>query len=525
MCAASVAIRVDSGAQIGSGHVMRCLALAGELRQRGAQVRFVSREHGGHLIAQVEDAGYIVHRLPLQSAALAVGDHSGWLGATQAEDASETLRALGSGRYDWLVVDHYGIDVAWEKLVRPKAERLMVIDDLADRRHDAELLLDQNYLGASGKHRYVNRVPERCRCILGPRYALLQPIYRELRQVVPPRDGTVRRILTFFGAQDATRSIVAVLQALNRPEFAEIAIDAVPGNDPETAAVLRSAVQSHPNVTIHERLPSLAGLIARADLGIGAGGATTWERACLGLPSVVATTADNQVETASALAADGFISLVGPSASISSEMWHASLAEMVCNKTQLMRLSRRAHGLTDGYGASRVARAMIGEFEMLVRPAATKDEFLLFEWANDPAVRRFSFNKNRITQDEHHNWFMARLEDPTCTMLIGEDSQGLPLGQVRFETDLSRHEATVHLTVEPALRGTGIGSRLLRETVTLWRSRAPEFTVVAEVVGDNGASKRLFLGANFEAGRARRPNSVVFRLRPGVQIGASGSKR
>jgi RimJ/RimL family protein N-acetyltransferase len=150
---------------------------------------------------------------------------------------------------------------------------------------------------------------------------------------------------------------------------------------------------------------------------------------------------------------------------------------------------------------------------------------LLFEWANDPAVRRFSFNKNRITQDEHHNWFMARLEDPTCTMLIGEDSQGLPLGQVRFETDLSRHEATVHLTVEPALRGTGIGSRLLRETVTLWRSRAPEFTVVAEVVGDNGASKRLFLGANFEAGRARRPNSVVFRLRPGVQIGASGSKR
>jgi UDP-2,4-diacetamido-2,4,6-trideoxy-beta-L-altropyranose hydrolase len=522
MCAASVAIRVDSGAQIGSGHLMRCVTLAGELRQRGAQVTFVSREHRGHLIAQVEDAGYTVHRLraPLTASA-DVGDRLDWLGATQPEDASETLQALGSQRYDWLVVDHYGIDMVWEKLARAKAERVMVIDDLADRLHDADLLLDQNYLGAKGAHRYVDRVPERCRCMLGPRYALLQPIYRQLRQVIPARDGPVRRMLAFFGAQDASKSIVAVMQALDGPEFADIAIDAVPGSDPETAAVLRSVARNRPNVTIHERLPSLAGLIARADLGIGAGGATTWERACLGLPSVVATTADNQLEIASALAADGFIVLIGASARISSEMWQASLAAIVCNRKQLMCLGRRAHGLTDGHGASRVALAMIGEFKMLVRPVATMDEFLLFEWANDPAARRFSFNKSQITENEHRNWFSARLADPACCILIGEDTEGLPLGLVRFETDLPRREASVHVTVDPALRGTGIGARLLRETVTLWRSRAPDFTIVAEVVADNDASRHLFLGANFEPGPARRPNSVLFRLRPDVQVGKS----
>jgi UDP-2,4-diacetamido-2,4,6-trideoxy-beta-L-altropyranose hydrolase len=526
MRAASVAIRVDSGAHIGSGHLMRCLTLAGELRQRGAQVWFVSREHRGHLIAQVEDAGYIVHRLPApQSASPAAGDRRDWLGATQPQDASETLHALGSQRYDWLVVDHYGIDVVWEKLVRTKAERVMVIDDLADRLHDADLLLDQNYLGSKGAHRYVNRVPEHCRCMLGPRYALLQPIYRQLRQVLPARDGAVRRILAFFGDQDAAKSIVAVLHALNRPEFADIAIDAIPGSDPETAVVLRSVARNHPNVMIHERLPSLAGLIARADLGIGAGGATTWERACLGLPSVVATTADNQVEIASALAADGFIILVGPSAMRSSEMWQSSLAEIVCSKEQLICLGRRAHGLTDGFGASRVARAMIGEFKMRVRSVAPMDEFLLLEWANDPVVRRSSFNKCQITQDEHHNWFFARLADPTCTILIGEDTEGLPLGQVRFETDVARREATVHVSVDPALRGTGIGARLLCETVSLWRSRAPEFTIVAEVLADNDASKRLFLGANFETGPARGANSLVFELRPDVQVGESRATR
>ena len=516
MCAASVAVRVDSGAHIGSGHLMRCLTLAGEVRRRGAQVCFVSREHGGHLIAQVEDAGYSVHRLPAPQSA---GDRRDWLGATQPQDASETLHALGSRRYDWLVVDHYGIDVVWEQLLRTKAERVMVIDDLADRLHDADLLLDQNYLGANSAHRYVNRVPEHCHCMLGPRYALLQPIYRQLRQVLPARDGVVRRILVFFGDQDGTKSIVAVLHALERPEFADIAIDAIPGSDAGTAVILRSVARNHPNVMIHERLPSLAGLIARADLAVGAGGATTWERACLGLPSIVATTADNQVEIARALAADGFISLVGPAALRSSEMWQSTLAEILCDREQLICLGRRAHGLTDGYGASRVARAMIGQFKILIRPVAPTDEFLLLEWANDAVVRRFSFSKCQITNDEHHNWFVAKLANPACTILIGEDLEGLPLGQVRFETDVARREATVHVSVEPALRGTGIGARLLCETVSVWRSRAREFTIVAEVLADNDASKRLFLGANFETAPARRPNSVVFKLRPDVEVG------
>jgi UDP-2,4-diacetamido-2,4,6-trideoxy-beta-L-altropyranose hydrolase len=506
MHSASVALRVDSSVRTGSGHLMRCLTLATELRERGAQVRFVSREQPGHLIERIEGAGYVVHRLPARQAA--------W-----SEDARETLQALGEG-CDWLVVDHYGLDAGWEKLVRPVAQRLLVIDDLADRPHQADLLLDQNYLGASGADRYANRVPQDCRRLLGPRYSLLQPIYRQMRRVLPPRRGAVRRIMVFFGAHDATRSMVSVLQALGRPEFAQIAIDAIPGSDPETLAAASAMARGLPQITVHERLPSLAGLIARADLAIGAGGTTTWECACLGLPTIIATIADNQVEIAKTLAADGCALLLGPAAAMSDEAWLVALRQAVGDEKRLASFGRHAWSLTDGHGTGRVAHAMLGSPTggIRLRAAEVADEQLLLDWANDPVARRFSFSNVQITGDEHHGWFTRRLTDADCTILMAEDVGGLPLGQVRFQSDRSRREATLHISVEPVARGVGVGRSLLRDAIAAWRKRTPDFTLVAEVVAENEASTRLFRAANFQAAPPRRPHSVAFRLPPGSRV-------
>jgi UDP-2,4-diacetamido-2,4,6-trideoxy-beta-L-altropyranose hydrolase len=517
----SVIIRVDSGAQIGSGHLMRCLNLAAELQARGALVRFVCRALPGHLIERAEAAGYLVHRLSAPpTAEPAYAPES-----VQQQDAAETLGAIGTEPPGWIVVDHYGLDAVWQRLMRPAAERLMVIDDLANRRHEADLLLDQNYLGTGVTERYSALVAASCRSLLGPRYALLHPSYRALRRGLRVRDGAARRILVFFGARDPTESMVAVLQALAHPEFAAFAVEAILGGDAQQSMRSRALARRSTNVTFHENLPSLADLIAAADLGVGAGGVTTWERACLGLPSVVATTAENQVPTARALAAAGCIVLAGPASAMSADRWQKLLRPLLNDKLRLTELSRESYRLTDGFGAARVACVMTGvrSAEIRLRTVREDDEWLLLEWANDPVARHFSFSKHRISAVEHHRWFRARLADAHCTILIGEDIACLPLGQVRFDSAPGSEESTIHVSIDPAFRGSGVGTALVSQAVTAWRARRPGAKVVAEVSADNIASKRLFMRANFAPTTPTRPDSIAFEF-GGGSMGAAAPK-
>ena len=509
----TVVIRVDSGAHIGSGHLVRCLSLATELKSRGAPVRFVCRALPGHLIARAEAAGYPVHRLPAP-VAIGAGSHPE---SAQQQDAAETLAALGTEKAGWIVVDHYGLGAVWQRQVKPATERLMVIDDLANRPHEADLLLDQNYLGADPCQRYSQLVAAGCRCLLGPRYALLHSSYRQLRRGLRVRDGILRRILVFFGAQDPTESMTAVVQALTGPEFAGLAVDAILGCDTQASARARAVAHGSTNITFHENLASLAELMASADLGIGAGGVTTWERACLGLPSVVATIAENQVPVARALADAGYIVLAGPANAMSCESWQRLLRELVNDNPRLTELSRQSYRLTDGFGAARVACVMSGPHnaQLRLRAARPDDEWLLLEWANDPVTRRFSFSHGPITDAEHHGWFHERLADPNSTMLIGEDAAGLPLGQVRFDSAPAGEESTIHVSVDPAFRGSGVGTNLVSEAVTAWRARRPRSKVLAEVSADNIASQRLFLRANFAPTAPRRPDSLAFEFGAG----------
>ena len=509
---ASVAIRVDSGAHIGGGHLYRCLTLAEELRRRGAEVTFVSREHPGHLLGRLAGSVYRVLRLPPPPPAESrSAGGSAWLGVTREEDAAQTLAALGSAPVDWLIADHYGIDAEWERLVRGVASRVMVIDDLADRPHEAALLLDQNYFGSDTAARYDRRVANGCRRLLGPRYALLQPDYRRLRQSLPQRSGTVGRILVFFGMKDATRATGRVLEAMSDPQFSGIALDVVTGSDPALLAEARSLARTRAGVTVHEQLSTLAGLTASADLAIGGCGTTTWERACLGLPVIVATVADNQVALANALAAEGFTVLVGRSARASRDVWRIVIRQLLKDPDRLVALGNHARGLTDGHGAGRVARVMLGgDSRVVVRRCSAADEPLLLEWANDPETRHFAFNRNHIPEDEHHRWFCARLEDSSYTILIGEDPYGLPLGQVRFDLHRDTSEATINISVDVALRGTRIGSALLREAVAAWRTTHSGIRIVAEVVAGNEASRRLFSSAGFAVTASRRPETITF---------------
>lgn len=354
----NIAIRTDASTRIGLGHLTRCRTLAAALRERGAAVRFICRAHPGHRIADVSADGYPVAALPAPPAQdTADGDYAAWLGVTQAQDAVETSAGLTDDRPDWLIVDHYALDADWELILRPHVGRLLVIDDLANRRHLCDLLLDQNYTPA-GAARYRGLLPPGSETLIGPAYALLRPEYTEYRRTLRQRSGQVRRVLVFFGGTDPQDLSGRALTALSAPALAHLAVELVIGaNHPQREALAAQAA-ARPGTRVHGPRPHLADLMAVADLAIGAGGATTWERCCLGLPSLVVSVADNQRPACAALDADGLIRYLGHHDRVTSATLRAAVLELLATPDRRRVLSTAGATLVDGRGAGRVSEAM-----------------------------------------------------------------------------------------------------------------------------------------------------------------------
>jgi UDP-2,4-diacetamido-2,4,6-trideoxy-beta-L-altropyranose hydrolase len=335
-----IVIRVDASLQIGSGHVMRCLALAGALRERGAMVCFLCREEQGNLIELIEQQGYPVRRLP--------GDTASW--EKDAHYTSETLTREPAA--DWLIVDHYSLDHCWERDVRNHARRLMVIDDLANRLHHCDVLLDHN-LYEEMETRYAGLVPRSCSLLLGPRFALLRPEFSAARQRLRNRDGSVKRILIFFGGSDLTNETAKTLRAVGLLNQTDLLIDVVIGiNNPHRENIEAMAAKLS-KAACHIRVTDMAALMTAADLYAGAAGTTTWERCCLGLPSLVVTVADNQVMAARDLAKNGYLHYIGHHDAVRAENIANALRNALGNPAILIDYSKRCMALVDGAGTQR----------------------------------------------------------------------------------------------------------------------------------------------------------------------------
>lgn len=308
-------IRVDAATMIGTGHLMRCLTLAERLRRRGDDMAFVSRELPGNLIAYVEAQGFEVLHLPPHEADVSLTGYAAWLTVPQATDAEETLAALRGRRVDLLVVDSYALDAAWERVLRPHVGRIFVIDDLANRVHDCDILLDQNFY-RDGAHRYDGLVPAGCNCLLGPQHALLRKEFFAARRELRERDGRLRRVFVFYGGSDLTRETEKAVRALLAVPELHLTADIVVGSSNAHIAEVRALCAGHENLRLHVQAQNMAELMAAADLALGAGGTTTWERCCLGLPALVTTIAENQYDIADDCAAAGLIRYLGTAAEV-----------------------------------------------------------------------------------------------------------------------------------------------------------------------------------------------------------------
>lgn len=358
--------RTDSSQQIGSGHVMRCLPLAHELKRRGADVSFVCRAFGDALIPFIRKQTLPVAEIPRvanwQADPNASRFYANWLGASWEEDANATLQALSKiGTADWIITDHYGLDAKWESALKSTGSKILVIDDLADRPHDADVLLDQNFFIAPDT-RYTNFLPQHCLKLLGPSYALLRPEFANL-PAPPRRDlSPVKRILIFFGAGDPSRLVLRTTRVL-LPLAKEhgIKLDVVSGSlNPDNDAI-KAFCQNHPECVLYDRPIAMNERLAAADLFVGAGGIITWERCAYGVPGIIIAAAANQNPFNVDLAASGHQVFLGAAADVSDKDIVTSTANLITNPDLRERFASASRKLVDGHGVSRVAEILCGE--------------------------------------------------------------------------------------------------------------------------------------------------------------------
>jgi len=443
-----IAIRVDSSHEIGSGHVMRCLTLADSLKPHVENICFVCQRLSGDLVEFIIKKGYDV----------------------------ETNLA---SKVDWLIVDHYDLDKKWETEMRSFTDRIMVIDDLANRQHDCDLLLDQTH--GRTVDDYKELVPKNCRLLLGTDYALIASQFGKLRTSSLQRrkkNYHLKNILISMGGFDPNHVMEFVLNAIQQLKI-DKSINIMLGK--------------------HVDQSTFANMMLSADLAIAAGGTTSWERCCLGVPTVMITIADNQLNNANKLNQIGAVNYLGHYNQITSEKINQSVRKFIINPLELKNMSDIAATICDGHGARRIILEFFPELAndgslVRFRRVDIKDAKIMFAWQQDPSTRRYARNPNPPLLSEHMVWLKKRLSDPDCIFnIILYRNQ--PAGILRLDKITNESNAyEISIVTAPNYRRLGLAGSALK----LARKMFPHFEFRAQVLPENNSSHHLFRKEGYE---------------------------
>lgn len=337
-------IRTDASISIGSGHVMRCLTLAKQLQKNNVIVKFICRNLEGNMNDYIAQQGFEV--LILRE--ITTVEHWDWTEKHWLEDAQETISViqLEMNNVDMLIVDHYSIDIQWEQQFRPLVKKIMVIDDLADRKHDCDMLLDQNYY-LDMEHRYNDLVPNKCIQFLGPNNALLREEFLDMNPVEFDRDGSIKSILIFFGGSDSTGETLKTLYAIEKLMEKQIIFNVVIGTANPYKAQIKLFCDQYDNINLHCNIDYMAKLMASADLAIGAGGTASWERIYLRLPAIVVIVANNQLELTEALAYSGVIQSIGETQNVRQFDIQQHVQSLISNPKMVQKMIEKCSALID----------------------------------------------------------------------------------------------------------------------------------------------------------------------------------
>ncbi|HET9308931.1 MAG TPA: UDP-2,4-diacetamido-2,4,6-trideoxy-beta-L-altropyranose hydrolase [Candidatus Sulfotelmatobacter sp.] len=470
-------IRTDASVTMGTGHMMRCLALAQAWQDAGGRALFTVAESTSAVRARVAAESCEV---------LAVSSEAG-----TAEDASETVAIAKEQGAEWIAVDGYHFTADYQRALKGSGFKLLCFDDYGHAEHySADVVLNQN-VGAR-ESLYPSRDPQ-TRLLLGPRYCVLRrefSAWRDWKREIPP---VGRRLLVTMGGSDPENVAVRIVEALAFVQLEDLeAIIVVGGSSPHTELEKR---EGHPGMKISVRrdVPNVAELMAWADAAVSSAGTTCWELCLLAVPSLLVDVAQNQTPLARELAHRHCAIHVGGPRDFTATKLAEQIEQLLSSREMRQDLSLRSRQLVDGRGAWRVVSAMRARLRL--RPARENDCRLLWEWANDPKVRAAAFSPAPIPWEQHKVWFASKMKDPDCHILVAEDGQGKAVGQFRVDWS-SNGDGHIDVSLASECRGVGYGSVLIDLGVTsVFAERGGRVHAFIKV--ENHASRHAFELAGF----------------------------
>lgn len=527
-----VVFRVDSSLQIGTGHLMRCLTLAECLKNDGIDISFICRKNSGNLRAKIIKKGFRLFEL--ESPEKARYDdklfHSKWLTVTQQEDADQCKQILEKIKPDWLVVDHYALDHEWESDLKHLSTNLMVIDDLADRNHNCDLLLDQTF-GRIAEH-YIDLVPKFCTVLVGSEYSLLRPDFSEWRSYSIERrsQANFKNLLITMGGVDVENYTEDVLIKLNRCALPEdINITIVLGSHyPHLESLKMRAEKLKYTVNIKVDVENMAEIMANSDIAIGAAGTTSWERCCMGLPTIQIVLAENQKFLAERLSKINASLIVNETNSLESLINDAS--------KWMQDVSVSSAKITDGTGTLKVASQItdsivkfqlqeFGEVELVSYVNLNiNDQAFVLKMRNDASVKRWMYSQRDISKKEHHD-FVKKLNDNKETRYFLVKSQGTIVGSINFSNIILNDSLHFGLFTNPFTELKGAG-RILEAAGNYYAHFMFGIgTVKLEVFSDNTRAINFYKKCGFRfVGLNRYQEKEIFLMEKSRDPGGYGDK-
>jgi UDP-2,4-diacetamido-2,4,6-trideoxy-beta-L-altropyranose hydrolase len=476
-------IRADAYHQIGTGHIMRCFALGQMCKAQGGLVTFLSRCDSNRLRQRIRDEGF--EFISIEKA------------CPESFDLDIVLKKISSINQEkqndiWLVVDGYQFNSEYQRKIREAGHRLLVVDDTAHLDYYyADIILNQNINAKELEY----SCPSQTRLLLGSRYVMLRSefmAWRSRKRQIPEK---VRHVLVTLGGADPDKVTLQIIRFLMEASFSDIEVKVVAGASNLNIDLLKEAVADKPfAIKILDNVQNMADLMAWADVAVTAGGITCWELAFMGVPVLIVVLAENQRLNAEGLAKAGVAIHLGKRF-LTAATLKRSLEQVIFHDGLWSQMSEKGQALIDGKGSERVFNAMAQD-KVFLRKVREDDCKLLWGWANDKEVRKWSFSSHPITWRDHQKWFAGKLNDKNCFHFIAADKAGNAVGQIRFE--VTDNIAEAHITIDRDMRGSGIGSHLLRIAVEELRDLSPVKYVCAHVLPKNIISIKAFEKAGFQ---------------------------
>ena len=483
-------VRADASVSQGTGHVMRCLALAEAWRRRGGRAHFVTCQPSAQWLQRLDAAG--VRHFEVDSP---------WPGLDDRDVTRSQIEHLARSQNDlpWLVIDGYHFDASYLEAMRSAPCRIMLVDDYAGwSDYDCDIVLNLGIHAPRLKYPAARNTWQ----LLGTSYALLRGEFEDWRRFTRPPVNRATNVLVTLGGADCDNVTAKVVAALQSFTSAEVAARVIVGPLHPGLAELQRRVAVHGNIHLQTNLSELAPLMAWADVAIAAGGTTAWELAFMQTPALLLVLAENQAAVAAGIDSFGAAQSLGRAENHSPETIADALRQLLGDRVRRERMARRGKVMVDGRGSERVLAAMAERENFLagdnlsVRAATADDSLLLWQWANDPATRENSFHSAPISFDDHEVWFAAKMHSSDCRIWIVQIG-ALPAGQIRYER-IDPATAQISFNVAPGFRGLRLGSELLSATAELAAQELNVRQLEAVTFADNQASRRAFVKAGFE---------------------------